>query len=131
MLLDTSGLFCLLHRDERQHEAAHEHYSVATTRLTHNYVLGELVPLAQTRGVSRVAALNFSRQLLSDAKIEVIWIDDLLHHRGLDLLFARADKTYSLCDAVSFVLMRKLGETEALTTDRHFEQEGLVRLLTP
>ncbi len=41
------------------------------------------------------------------------------------------DKTYSLCDAVSFVLMRLEGITEALTTDHHFEQEGFVRLLKP
>ena len=41
------------------------------------------------------------------------------------------DKTYSLCDAVSFLLMRERGITEALTTDRHFEQEGFVRLLQP
>jgi predicted nucleic acid-binding protein len=129
MLLDTSGLFCLLHRDERQHEAAQKVYSAATTRFTHNYVLDELVPLSQSRGVSRLATLDFSRQLLSDAKIEIVWVDDVLHHRALDLLFAREDKRYSLSDAVSFVLMRDRGETEALTTDRHFEQEGFVRLL--
>ncbi|WP_289501249.1 hypothetical protein [Gloeocapsopsis sp. IPPAS B-1203] len=41
----------------------------------------------------------------------------------------RQDKTYSLSDAVSFVLMRQHGITEALTIDRHFEQEGFVRLL--
>ena len=40
-----------------------------------------------------------------------------------------SDKTYSLCDAVSFVLMRGRGMTDALTTDRHFEQEGFRRLL--
>lgn len=45
------------------------------------------------------------------------------------LLSDRQDKTYSLCDAVSFVLMRQRGMTGALTTDRHFEQEGFVRLL--
>jgi len=43
----------------------------------------------------------------------------------------RLDKTYSLCDAVSFVLMRQYGYTEALTTDHHFEQEGFHRLLQP
>jgi len=41
----------------------------------------------------------------------------------------RADKNYSLCDAVSFVLMRQREFTEALTTDKHFRQEGFVRLL--
>ncbi len=45
------------------------------------------------------------------------------------LLHKRLDKTYSLCDAWSFVLMRERDETEALTTDQHFEQEGFVRLL--
>ncbi|MEH2285259.1 MAG: hypothetical protein V7K90_28760 [Nostoc sp.] len=44
---------------------------------------------------------------------------------------ARQDKSYSLCDAVSFVLMRQRGVTEALTTDHHFEQEGFRRLLLP
>jgi len=47
------------------------------------------------------------------------------------MLLDRLDKTYSLCDAVSFVLMRERELTEALTTDRHFEQEGFVRLLKP
>jgi predicted nucleic acid-binding protein len=47
----------------------------------------------------------------------------------MELLEKRADKEYSLWDAVSFVLMRERQLAEALTTDRHFEQEGLIRLL--
>ncbi len=34
-------------------------------------------------------------------------------------------------DAVSFLLMQRRGVAEALTTDRHFSQEGFVRLLKP
>jgi predicted nucleic acid-binding protein len=34
-----------------------------------------------------------------------------------------------LVDASSFILMRRMGMTEALTNDHHFEQAGLVRLL--
>jgi predicted nucleic acid-binding protein len=34
-------------------------------------------------------------------------------------------------DAVSFVLMRERQILEALTTDKHFVQEGFVRLLDP
>jgi predicted nucleic acid-binding protein len=56
-------------------------------------------------------------------------VDEALHHAAMALLMARPDKTYSLCDAVSFVLMRQRHVTEALTTDRHFEQEGFQRLL--
>ncbi len=47
----------------------------------------------------------------------------------MEILRGRLDKTYSLCDAASFVVMREYGLTEALTTDKHFTQEGFVRLL--
>jgi uncharacterized protein len=59
------------------------------------------------------------------------WVGEALHRRAMQLLEARLDKSYSLCDAVSFELMRQQDETDALTTDRHFEQEGFVRLLQP
>jgi predicted nucleic acid-binding protein len=61
--------------------------------------------------------------------IEVTWVDRTLNDRAIDLLNARPDKTYSLCDAVSFVLMRDNGIDEALTTAHHFEQEGFRKLL--
>jgi predicted nucleic acid-binding protein len=131
MLLDTSGFLCLIDKREPRQERAVELYDRATTRLTHNYVLAELVALGNSRGVPRQAVLEFSDGLLTDGEVELTWVDETLHREALDLLIARPDKTYSLCDAVSFVLMRERGETEALTTDRHFEQEGLVRLLTP
>jgi predicted nucleic acid-binding protein len=54
-----------------------------------------------------------------------------LHRQAVQLLVDRDDKTYSLCDAVSFIVMRDFGITDALTTDRHFKQEGFVRLLRP
>ena len=47
---------------------------------------------------------------------------------GADLLQQRPDKEWSLCDAVSFLLMPAHGVQDALTTDHHFEQAGFVRL---
>jgi predicted nucleic acid-binding protein len=43
---------------------------------------------------------------------------------GLELYRARPDKGYSLTDCISMHTMRGLGITDALTNDRHFEQEG-------
>ena len=129
MLLHTSGLFCLVDRDEPEHNVAVSVYAGAGQRLIHNYILAEFVSLAQTRGLARSLALGFSEDVLTDQSLEVVWVDFQLHRLALELLQDRRDKSYSLCDAVSFVIMRERKISEALTTDRHFAQEGFLRLL--
>jgi predicted nucleic acid-binding protein len=105
MLLDTSGLLCYHHRDERQHNNAVTFFRTAPVRLTHNYVLAEFVPLCQVRRLNRTYSLAFVADLLDNPLVEVLWVDETLHRAALALLQARLDKAYSLCDAVSFVLM--------------------------
>ena len=129
MLIDTSGFLCLLHKDEPEHAESVRVYSEASHFLTHNYILDEFAALANKRNLPREKSLRFSRSILTDVTIELIWVDAVLHESAVTLLEKRTDKSYSLCDAVSFVLMRERGMAEALTTDRHFEQEGFVRLL--
>jgi predicted nucleic acid-binding protein len=129
MFLDTSGLLCLLHRSESFHDRAQTAYRTARLRLTHGYVLAEFVALATARKFPRGPVLAFLSDLVENPDVQTVWVDETLHREGLALLQARPDKTYSLCDAISFVLMRRVGVTEALTTDRHFEQEGFRRLL--
>src|SRR5438132_14411910 len=122
MLLDTSGLLCLHHKAEPFHEKAQVAYKAASTRLIHSYILAELVTLAHARRIPRSAALSFLADLIDNPDIHTIWVDESLHRMAMALLSDRQDKTYSLCDAVSFVLMRQHSIDEALTTDRHFEQ---------
>jgi predicted nucleic acid-binding protein len=129
MLLDTSGLLCLHHKLEPLHEDAVAMYRAAAFRLTHNYVLSEFVALANARRMPRVPAIETVRDLLRNPEVTVVWIDRQLHESAVDLLLARRDKTYSLCDAVSFLVMRQHSVIEALTSDHHFEREGFQRLL--
>jgi predicted nucleic acid-binding protein len=129
MLLDTLGLLCLHHKPELFHDQARTLYKKARIRLTHSYVLAEFVALATIRRLPRMPALTYINDLLENPDIETIWVDETLHRAAMTLLLARQDKTYSLCDAVSFVLMRQRNITEGLTTDHHFEQEGFRRLL--
>jgi predicted nucleic acid-binding protein len=131
MLLDTSGLYALLDASESRHHKARQEFDRAAAPFTHAYVLAELVPLCQVRGVPRATILEFVSGLLTSGEIEVSWADRTLHEAAHQLLLARPDKTYSLCDAASFILMKQRHEMEALTTDHHFEQEGFVRLLPP
>lgn len=129
MLLDTSGLLCLHHRAEPFHDQARLHYQEAHRRITHSYVIAEFVALATVRRLPRAPALAYMVDLIGNPDIEMVWVDEALHQQAMALLLARQDKTYSLCDAVSFVVMRQQNVTEALTTDHHFKQEGFRRLL--
>ena len=129
MLLDTSGLFCYHHAAEARSEEARTFFEAAVAKLTHNYVLAEFVALTMARGLPRVQALEFLHALLAHPEVEIIWVTPALNQEAVGLLESRLDKDYSLCDAVSFVLMRERGLNEALTTDHHFEQEGFRQLL--
>lgn len=129
MLLDTSGLYAFFDEKDFRHAAASALVESADVRLTTNYVLAELIPLCQTRGLNRRKTLEFVETLGKNPLIEIVWINEDLHNKAFALLQNRLDKNYSLCDATSFIIMRERGILEALTTDKHFEQEGFIKLL--
>jgi uncharacterized protein len=131
MLLDTSGLLCLHYQTEPFHAQARIAYKKSNIRLTHNYIIAEYVALTHARRFPRPSVLSFVVDLLANPDIETIWVNEAMHRAAVELLLERQDKGYSLCDSVSFVVMRQRGITEALSTDRHFEQEGFTRLLQP
>jgi uncharacterized protein len=131
MLLDTSGLLCFLHRAEPQHAEAVQFFRSAAFRLTHSYVLAEFVALARARALPQQAALAFVADLQDNTAVQVVYVSEALHRAALAQLQQRPDKAWSLCDAVSFLLMAQHGIRDALTTDHHFEQAGFVRLLKP
>lgn len=129
MLIDTSGWYCVLVEEDRQHVDALRIYSTSRTRVTHSFVVAELIALCERRHFSRSRTLKFVSAMLTDQDVRVVWVDEELVRAAFALLLDRSDKLWSLCDAASFILMDELGITEALTTDRHFEQAGFVKLL--
>jgi len=44
------------------------------------------------------------------------------------MYLSRMDQEWTLTDCISFVVMRDLGLTDALTADHHFEQAQMVSL---
>ena len=129
MLLDPSGLLCFLDPRERQHAEAKTYMQSAERRLTHNLVVAEFVALGTSRGFPRRIVLDFARGLPNSKLVDFVFVHDELHEMAVDLLSRRLDKTWSLCDAVSFILMKDWEIDEALTTDHHFKQAGFQKLL--
>ena len=129
MFLDTSGLMCLFDLRDRRHATAVSLYDSAEATLTHNYILAEFVALSIARQAHTSNALHFVRAIQTSGEVEVVWVEPDLHDRAMNLLMSRHDKSWSLCDAISFLVLRKHNQQEALTTDHHFEQAGLTRLL--
>jgi predicted nucleic acid-binding protein len=66
-----------------------------------------------------------------DPQHDVIQVDAALESEAVERwMRARADKTYSLCDAVSFEVMRREKISKALAYDRHFASAGY-QILSP
>jgi predicted nucleic acid-binding protein len=57
--------------------------------------------------------------------VEVVPFQSELVDAAVTLYGARSDKGWSLTDCLTFVIMERQHLTEALTTDRHFEQANL------
>jgi uncharacterized protein len=129
ILLDTSGLLCCFDAAEVRHHDAITYFEAGSLKVTHNYVLVEFVALAHARKHPRHFALSFVADIATHPDVEVVWVDEERHAAALAMLQAQLDKSYSLCDAISFLLMTERAVREALTTDQHFEQAGFRRLL--
>jgi predicted nucleic acid-binding protein len=77
---------------------------------------------------TRRLACELVRQILRDPAIEVIPQSHESFLGGLALYEKRPDKSYSLADCISMNVMKRRRIHEVLTNDRHFAQEGFVRL---
>lgn len=125
VFLDAS--FWIAYRDERQE--LHAQAKGVLPRL-----FSERVMFVTTVPVICEVHAYFSRSRVKKRLV----LDDLFNNpvvhvadvsvkdqaHALDLLRTQLDKDYSLCDALSFVIMRRLQLKRALTFDEHFRQFG-------
>ena len=101
--------------------------SKSVTRIaTTEFVLLELADALAAR--RRQSFLKTRNDLIADRSIRIVRLDMALYEDAIELYRDRPDKEWSLTDCTSFVVMTRLGLTEALTGDRHFEQAGFVAL---
>ena len=131
LFLDSVYLIALEVENDQHHDAASEHWTTLfeepLTLVTTSYVLDEIVTFLNSRR-QHAKAIRVGDNLLKASNIQLIHVDENLFRAGWSYFKQYADKTFSLTDCISFVLMERLEITQALTFDKHFTQAGFVKL---
>lgn len=73
--------------------------------------------------------MQLFRVLQNQKELTIVPASRQLLDEGVALYESRPDKDWSLTDCISFVVMQRIGISEALTADHHFEQAGFLALL--
>jgi predicted nucleic acid-binding protein len=133
VFVDTGGFFALLVPEDVAFPRGRELFRRAEAErwrlVTTNVVVIETYSLllARSRG-GRRNAIEFLDMVTSDEyQLERIRKAD--EERAAALVRAHEDKSYSLCDALSFVVMERLRINEAIAFDRHFREYGRFTIL--
>jgi len=137
VFVDTGGFVALLVAEDEMHPRASELFESASrdrwTLVITNAVVVETYSVLLARAKDgRRTAISFLDAVVEDQSqgglaVERVRPDDELN--AIALLRAHTDKDYSLCDALSFVVMERLGITEAIAFDRHFREYGRFTIL--
>ena len=129
--VDTSYLIALSNTKDIYHQTALK-LSVNIEKLkriwTHEGILLELGDWLAKR--NRQTAIKIFKALCSgQSNMQVIPLDSELIKRAFRLYEIYSDKTVGITDCISFVVMTDKKITEALTSDKHFQQVGFKSLL--
>lgn len=100
------------------------------TVVTTDDVLNEVVALltATSRGVPRPKIIGLINSIRNATHVRIIHVDASMWDAAWAMLEQFTDKSWSLVDATSFIVMRQLGISEAFTSDQHFAQAGFMRV---
>jgi predicted nucleic acid-binding protein len=129
--LDAGFVIALELSEDQHHDDAHDHWSglpgTSISFVTTSYVFDEVTTFFNSKR-QHLKAVSVGADLLSATRIRLVHVDEDLFSQGWEYFKQHQDKTFSLTDCISFVLMERLGIIEALTFDKHFVQAGFTKL---
>ncbi|MGO9061913.1 MAG: type II toxin-antitoxin system VapC family toxin [Candidatus Binataceae bacterium] len=133
IFVDTSGFYALIVGKDDNHGRADELFGLAQREawrlVTTNAVVFETHALLLHRSrPGRETALKFLDAVQADT-YDVVRVRKNDEEKAIALIRAHEDKLYSLCDALSFVVMERLRIHEAIAFDQDFRTYGKFALL--
>jgi predicted nucleic acid-binding protein len=127
--VDSYYLLALVNSADKDHATAVRHSQGRVGKLvTTTWVLVEFAD-ALCAAISRARAARFIRGFQAEPYVEFVPPSHDWFARALDRYERRGDKSWSLTDCLSFLLMEERGIQDALTADHHFEQAGFRALM--
>lgn len=130
---DSAFWIALISPRDTLHPAAVREISRAKTRqiTTSEMVLVEVLNFFSGADPAiRQGASQFVARLITDGLCEVVPQTSEQFREALRLYQERQDKSWSLTDCASMLLMRARGIQQVLTEDHHFQQAGFETLLS-
>jgi uncharacterized protein len=129
LFADTAFFIALLNpADELADQARREMSQLSQPLVTTWWVLIETANFLR-RPQHRGLFGELLDRLEHSTHVEVVPCSENVLQRAVELYRTRSDKSWSLTDCTSFVVMADRGLTEALTSDHHFEQAGFFKRL--
>jgi predicted nucleic acid-binding protein len=131
LFVDTSFILALELTDDQHHDSALQCWRSLATRqptlVATSYVFDEIVTSFNSRN-RHDKAVEIGNRLLTSAVIQLVQVEENLFLEGWNYFQRYEDKSYSLTDCISFLVMTKMNIQKALTFDRHFVQAGFQKI---
>lgn len=124
LFVDTGYIIALINENDNHHQQA---VSLAKRYSGYPLVTTDAVLLETGNALSRIARRQCSQLIHSFHEAEemtLIHMNPMLFKQALSMFDKYQDKTWGLVDCLSFLVMREMQITAALTFDHHFVQAG-------
>ncbi len=132
IFVDTSGFYALVVAQDDAHKKASEILTnaakVKQSFVTTDYVLDETATLLHARGLSHLVPCIFNTVFNSQA-CSIVWMDQERFARTQAFFVKHIEHPWSFTDCASFIVMKEMKLSLALSKDKHFKQAGFTPLL--
>jgi hypothetical protein len=127
IFIDSSAWIAVLNTNDVRHEQAGKLYREVLEKnlsfVTTSLILSETQVLLRRR-IGYDVAMSFLTNVNESARIKTIFPDLSIERQAKQILRQFSDQDFSLTDAISFVVMKEMGISQAFAYDGHFVTAG-------
>jgi predicted nucleic acid-binding protein len=129
ILVDSSFLLAMVDRDDKHHPEVIDFLKKLerATLLVTSHIFDEAMTLIKSRLGSEIA-VRTGQQLRLSTLFRLVYVTERDDEAAWEIFSQYTDKDWSYTDCSCLAMMRRLGITEVLSFDHHFDQMGTVRL---